>query len=333
LSEVLRREEEAAETAPPRTDSAAAAVVVREIRRMQRENRRKALGLSPSAAQSAQSPPQASLASLRAEARDWLRRAAEQGHGAAAVRLGNMCLAERQLSEAEAWYRKGVAARHADAAFNLGLLLYEHQSPAAAAEWFRLAADWGDAAAMTWLGHAHRVGDGVHVDAAESLRLLQAAAGLEHGPALTYLWRLFASGDAAAAVAADAQRAAEYLRRAAAARDADALFALGDAHYHGSDGCPRDAARALEFFLAAGDAGEHPEALCNAAAMLFRGEGAPSDHRRAFDLYQRAAEAGSRDAWRNLAHMYLHGLGTEQSERAARYILETIERAAPPPPD
>jgi TPR repeat protein len=48
------------------------------------------------------------------------------------------------------------------------------------------------------------------------------------------------------------------------------------------------------------------------------------DKRRAFELYNTAAEQGHKQAWRNLAAMYLAGDGVPQSEEVARQIASVI---------
>ncbi len=126
------------------------------------------------------------------------------------------------------------------------------------------------------------------------------------------------------ALAADPTRGPEavrWLTRAAEAGDAQAAYALGDAHRRGALGWTPDAAAARPWLLRAA-AAEHPAALLALALAARNGDAEARDPARAFALLQRASRGGSAQAMYLLSQTYATGEGTAPDAGLARHWLE-----------
>lgn len=219
-----------------------------------------------------------------AAARTWLRKAAEQGHEAAALALGDD-LAGRPdtIDAALGWYRKAAG---------LGSLT--------AYERVQALADGGSAQAELLLGrlYAERAGG---LDARyEAPRHLRKAveSGLADG--LHDLRRLAADGVREAALAlaelADEGRpaaatpadAAQWYARAAELGDKTAQFRLGERYARGR-GVPRDPAQAAHWYGQAAAQG-HGEAQLRLAEALATGTGVARDDAAAIGWLVKAVE-------------------------------------------
>ena len=220
------------------------------------------------------------------------------------------------------------ALPHPDALYNLGMIYQEGiegavpRDPVRALQYFQRAAELFDTSALFWLGHTHRVGlpeAGVRVNGRAAQRYLGLAASQGHPGAAHYLARLYRTGDSGCGVQPDPAKAAYFMAAAVEGGHAEALFELGDAHFHGSDGYAQDVPTALQLYERAGDAGS-ADALVSAGAIHYRAK----DYGRAFELYSRAAEMGHVAAWENLAAMHATGTGVPVNVEAARYIRGTI---------
>ena len=89
----------------------------------------------------------------------------------------------------------------------------------------------------------------------------------------------------------DAARAAELLRPAAAADNADAQYTLATLYMSG-DGVPQDDAAAAELLASAARLG-HIDAEVEYAIRLFNGAGITKDESEAAKLFRRAADVGN----------------------------------------
>ena len=95
---------------------------------------------------------------------EWGRKAAEQGHAEAQLRMGQCCLhgtcdQPQDLTQAVEWFRKAAEQGLVIAQFNLADCYLEGkgvaQDEAEAAVWFRKAAEQGHAGAREALAHAN----------------------------------------------------------------------------------------------------------------------------------------------------------------------------------
>jgi len=134
------------------------------------------------------------------QARALFLRAARQGDAEAAHQLGEL---ERDRpgtnAQAAQWYRQAARQGHPKAALRLALLLKNGDGiPAdktAAAHWLGVAAQAGDAHAMFLLSNAYADGDGVPADPRRARELLERAADREYPAAIQELALVKQTGD------------------------------------------------------------------------------------------------------------------------------------------
>jgi len=124
-------------------------------------------------------------------ARDWFRRAADQGHAKAMYRLGwlseNGFGIDRDMTAARAWYRKAADLGYPVAMTHLARLLLDGRGGARdyaqGRRWLKRAADAGEGAAMASLAGVYDRGLGVAPDARVAARMALGALRRGH-------WRL-----------------------------------------------------------------------------------------------------------------------------------------------
>ncbi len=159
----------------------------------------------------------------QAEGSAWLRRAAQQGEGHAALRLGELALAGTldggaDYPQARHWFKQ-AAATQASAHYQLALLYKNGRGGPADAELalaeLQQAAAGGVAQARFLLANAYLNGDGVPRDEAQAIQLLQQAASAGHPAAMQALALAYQRGDLG--LPQDPQRAANYFSAAAEA--------------------------------------------------------------------------------------------------------------------
>ncbi|HEX7970284.1 MAG TPA: tetratricopeptide repeat-containing serine protease family protein [Stellaceae bacterium] len=121
------------------------------------------------------------------EAARWFRRAAEQGHGAAAYNLARAYQegdgVARDLVEAKKWARQAAEQGIPQAQLLMGLLgMPPDGDMKEAVKWFKLAAAQGMPTAQAVLGSVYELGDGVRRNYRSAAKWYEAAA--EHGDRL-----------------------------------------------------------------------------------------------------------------------------------------------------
>ena len=195
-----------------------------------------------------------------AEADRLLRCAAELGHAEAMYRLG------RSLPPAEAvpWYERAIRLRHAEAINAHAELLLSGEgvprNPAQAEERFKAAADLGSNAAYVNMGRVTEARD-----PRSAQRWYRAAAERGYPPAQ----RIYGEILLTEGMGLYRNDGLEYLRKAAAAKDASAAYRLAQL-YAAGEYVERSEAQARSYFETARDNG-HPE-----AAARLREFGAPA---------------------------------------------------------
>lgn len=214
---------------------------------------------------------------------DWLRKASRKNHGKAMCYLGNLLLAKDgpgDISEAILWYEKAskLAEPSADALFNLGTLYFDGKEGTLekdlikSFDCFKKAADLGDLSSQFWVGYCYFTGEGLetHAEAAVKPQLaeryLRMSAEKGHSAALYYLATLYRSGlispiDSAESIPPDKERFLKYLLLAVEAKDADALFCMGDLYLNSehnsefSNYFPKDEKKGRELYEQASELG------------------------------------------------------------------------------
>ena len=137
-----------------------------------------------------------------AEAVNWIRKAADQGHADAQFNAGLMYAQGRGVkhddAEAVKWYRKAAEQGLDVAQCNLGLMYAQGRGvkhdDAEAVNWIRKAADQGHADAQCNLGLMYAQGQGVKHDDAEAVKWYRKAAEHDHTVAQLRLASIYLQG-------------------------------------------------------------------------------------------------------------------------------------------
>jgi hypothetical protein len=116
----------------------------------------------------------------------------------------------------------------------------------------------------------------------------------------------------------DFAKSTEWFRKAAAAGDAEGMADLGLA-YAGARGVTQDDAEAVKWFRAASEKGDL-SATVELGESFVLGRGTPRNLEEGAALLRRAADAGAVTAMRDLAYLYGNGFGvTRDPAQAARW--------------
>ena len=120
-----------------------------------------------------------------------------------------------------------------------------------------------------------------------------------------------------------------YLRKRAAAGDADAQFNLAGCYDAGMKGVARDFTRAVELYRSAAEQG-HARAAMNLAVSYREGEGVAPDKGEMIRWYKVAAEGGHAAAQCNLGLCYGRGDGVAQDMMAGVKLLVSAAKQGDP---
>lgn len=165
------------------------------------------------------------VAADRAQAMDWYRKAAEQGHGRAGNALARMQDNAQRLAKTQ----QQAAAGDAEAQYSLGTMYLTGTGTGIdlkqAEHWLKLAAAQGLDKARFKLGHLHYVTLGESSDSAIAFEWFRQAAAGDYPPAMYYLGDMYANGNG---VAQDYAQARNWFERAGAAGFSLAGQALRD---------------------------------------------------------------------------------------------------------
>ncbi len=164
------------------------------------------------------------------------------------------------------------------------------------------AADRGDHEAQSKLGAMYVSGDGVPVDYGKGLRYLRKAADANNALALYNLGVMHAHGSRYGIEFDPVQAFACYLK-AAGLGNLDASNNLGVCYQNGV-GCVRDLRAAFEKYREAAERG-HAVAISNCGYMKELGLGTPADTAEALRFYRQAAERGCLEALYNLGRLLI----------------------------
>ena len=243
---------------------------------------------------------------------EWIRRAAEGGHGEATA-----ALIERYLAG-------GDSVR----------------DPAEAARWVRRLADGGSAVAQLLLGRMHQAGTGVSPSMPEAVRWVRAAAEQGSADAERQLGLLYRTG---AGVPVDETQASRWyhargpaeplgedaiqgLREAAGNGSAAVQYFIVAAHYeldrfHGATGLEQ--ARYLDMLRAAAERGE-ARAQHYVGLVHFNGYGVGQDRAEAMRWLRRGAEQGDDSSALLLSEMLAGGIGGAPDAGESARWLEAV---------
>ena len=179
---------------------------------------------------------------------------------------------------------------------------FARQDYAEAVKDWTLAAEAGDAAAMTDLGLAAVNGYGAPSDLPAAARWFQNAAKAGNAAGMVNLAALLLNG---AGLPKDEKAGLDWLNRAAKAGSPTAMEALGEIYARG-ERVPRDYKQAARFMQGAVDAGDGL-AITNLAYWYEGGVVLPKNLQLSLTLYNRAALAGRSAAMVRLGQVYEGG--------------------------
>ena len=115
-----------------------------------------------------------------------------------------------------------------------------------------------------------------------------------------------------------------YLRQAAELGETRAMIAMGNAHYWGNFGVPRDLERALRYYERAHNHGVLSGTV-GVAKMSLKGEGMSKNATKAMEYYHAAANRNSPDALNGLGYLHFYG---DEVEKNLTTALSYFKRAA-----
>ena len=289
------------------------------------------------------------------------RQAAAQGFAAAHWQLGNQYrhgqAVARDYAQAAFHFRHAAEQGLVSAQTALAELLLQgghglEAAPEQALHWFQTASELQDSDAQAALAEMYLFGKHIERNPAKARQLAEQAARRNHAKALRLLGDIYRYG---LSVAADADMAAVYYRRAADQGDMAAhqkLLAAGalgrSADYgrlkqaalqrqaaehiyqrafacHYGLGQVQDYAEAARLYLEAAGHG-HGKAQTNLGMMYYNGQGMAADSAQAAHWFEAAAKQGDTVAQYNLACLHYHGEGVPRDAAAAcRWLQNAID--------
>jgi TPR repeat protein len=250
----------------------------------------------------------------KAAALVWWRKAAEQGHAAAQMKVAEAAETERKEAKDAARFLEQSRQRVANAMAKKLEKEAERNTKQAkqAAETVRMdmkaAAERKkavgavkaeeDAEAHFYRGLAYRDGSGVERDEALALKWLLSAAET-HIEAQVELGHMYYVGDGVAKCRAESSR---WYAKAREGGSTDALM-LGRVHFNRGE-----FTQSVEWFRKAAEQGSK-HAQFHLGYAYWYGKGVPVDWAAGALLFQKAAEQGHAPAQHNLGYAYCHGAG------------------------
>jgi TPR repeat protein len=228
-----------------------------------------------------------------AQAADWHRKAAEQGHAIAQSNLANSYL-----------NGKGVK-----------------QDDAQAAEWFLKAARQGDAVAQYKLGEFYRKGKGVNEDDVEAVVWYTKAAEQGHAKAQIKLAEMYSDGYMQGGdIKRDVAESVKWMTRAADQGDAEAQYNLGWYYRDGKEPVIKKDSVKAQFWLTKAAEQGHLEAEYRLGVDLLNSNGGASDVAKGAEWLRKAAASGYGRA-RGFVWFESSLKAAEQGDAVAQYEL------------
>lgn len=218
----------------------------------------------------------------------------------------------------------------------------------------RIAADRGNAQALSALGNKHLEGDEVKRDPNQAIKLhikaidkgnslseyslgamFETGDGVEKSPSEAFRWYLRAAlhGQEGAmhtvglcyidgeGIGKDEKKALEWFKRAADKGVVPSFFEMGDIYKNGSEGI-RDEKLAAEYYALGAEKGDN-DAKYELGLCCLAGKGVPKDEKKAFSYIKEAAddENGLDVAVHKTGSMFLEGCGVERNlTQASNYF-------------
>ena len=265
-----------------------------------------------------------------AEAIEWYKKAAEQGHAGAQCNLG-LCYfsgegVEKNLTEAIKWFKKAAEQGYAEAQYYLGFC-YENgwgveKNFSEAVKWYTKAAEQGYAEAQCNLGICYENGIGVEKNYTEAVKWYKKAAKQGDAGAQCFLGFCYENGDG---VEKNFTEAVKWFKKAAEQGYAEAQHLLGICYENGI-GVAMDFDKAAKWYKKAAEQG-HAEAQNDLGYCYADGDGVEKNYTEAVKWYRKAAEQGNAGAQNNLGICYHLGQGVEEDlTEAVKWYTKAAEQ-------
>ncbi len=177
--------------------------------------------------------------------------------------------------KAEEWYRKAADQGHPEAQVRLAAMYFQCKDEREAARWLRKAAELGNADAQFLLGCVYEHGDSIPHDYEEAAMWYRAAAEQGNAKAQVNLGAMYADG---LGIPQDHEEAAKWYRKAAEQGDVNGQFRLAEMYADGR--IPQDYSAAAKLYLACAEQ-DDIEAQCRLAVFYGNGLGVPGDYAEA----------------------------------------------------
>ncbi len=264
----------------------------------------------------------------------YLQNAAQADFAPAQYELGNLYAQGKAMpkhqGQALFWYEK--AAKNGSSAAQAKVKAVATQDPALLTDTKQFieqlqAAEQGDTAAMLQVAQAYRQGSPVLEDKTGALEWYRKAwnkSNEQLSQAALEISDMYYQGEG---MEPDAEKAAEFLAKAAELKNPQAQYMLGEAAYTDTPARMEDA---FAWFSNAAAQG-HAKAQYMTGFMLLQGQGTAKSVPLAIRFFEQAAQQNDPSAQYVLGQIYLKGLGVRRSSRQGRAWLErAVENGSEP---
>lgn len=243
-----------------------------------------------------------------AQARSWLRKAADHGSLDAKTALAKLTGQPAPAAKAVASPKPFTTAQEPADLCKLPIADLEKR------------VDAGQAAAESCLGERYLRGKDVTRDLNQALAWFQKAAANGDARGEEELGYMYLYGIGMAHK--DPAQAMTWYQKAAAQGNADAELSIGGMYMWG-ESVPKDPAQAMSWYQKAAAHG-NAEAQSAIGEMYEEGNGVPRDYAQALSWFQKGAAQGGVSAEYNLGKMYQDGLGVQQDYTQAMAWYQKI---------
>ena len=253
----------------------------------------------------------------------WYLKAAEQGHEWAQYNLGQ-CYdygsgVEADEKEAVKWYNKAAEQGNPEIQCNVGAVYYfglnaVEQDYSEAVNWYRKAAEQGYAEAQFYLGICYLFGNGIKKNYEQGVEWCTKAGEQDN----EYFYKL--SSEYKSGVSdfeKSPEEAIKWCRKAAEKGNVNAQFELGESYLKG-EGVRKDIDQGIMWCTKAAE--QDANFALKLGNLYYDGKGSfffgdayiEIDYTEAVDWYRKAAEGGELDAYFALGKCYIEGNGVKK---------------------
>ena len=183
-----------------------------------------------------------------------------------------------------------------------------------AVKWYKKAADMGDAKGICSLARMYDYGYGVSKDSEKAEELYLKSAGMGYALAQFYLGDYYDAG-------MDYNKAIEWFTKAGEQGYAKAYFRLGDIFYRGRIDITKDMEKALYYYEKGANLGDAQSQYIMGNYYLHNSKD-EKKYEIALKWYEKASAQGYFEADKDLAIMYLNGIGVPEDNEKVNAILK-----------